>query len=288
MTAFVIVRVTSHGSVSPKAHSRVAPERSPAAPDWRTSRCPCRPDIRLATSRSSALPSWRIAFGRELQLTVRALLQVAGVAQRLLELLEGPGIDRGLLAELAGQLVEVEVVHPGAAVRLGELLGQGVEVGQVLEYAGPVAQAEPLLALEPLGAAPVLTGPEGLQVVVELGERLHQLRRAECLRGQGVELVALLLGHRVAHPLGSGGALGQRVEQLVDGAGVLREEVAVLGHELVELLGGVLTAAVRSEQVVEVAEHLVDLGPVLVRGVLEGLLHPLRSAARASRDRAGP
>ena len=31
-TAFVIVRVTSHGSVSPNSQARVAPERSPAAP----------------------------------------------------------------------------------------------------------------------------------------------------------------------------------------------------------------------------------------------------------------
>ena len=62
-TALVTVRVTSHGSVSPKVHSRVAPLRSPAAPAWRRSRWPWRPDIRLATSLSSALPSWRIARG---------------------------------------------------------------------------------------------------------------------------------------------------------------------------------------------------------------------------------
>ena len=37
-TALVIVRVTSHGSVSPNCHSRVAPDSSPAAPAWRTSR----------------------------------------------------------------------------------------------------------------------------------------------------------------------------------------------------------------------------------------------------------
>ena len=62
-TALVIVRVTSHGSVSPNSHGRVAPESSPAAPALRDSRWPWRPDIRVATSRSSALPSWRIALG---------------------------------------------------------------------------------------------------------------------------------------------------------------------------------------------------------------------------------
>ena len=65
-TALVIVLVTFQGSVSPKVHSRLAPLSSPAAPAWRRSRCPWRPDIRLATSLSSALPSWRIAFGESL------------------------------------------------------------------------------------------------------------------------------------------------------------------------------------------------------------------------------
>ncbi len=116
------------------------------------------------------MPSWRIAFGREPELAVGAALEVAGVAQRLLELLQGARVDGGLVAELAGELVEVDVVHPGAAVGLGELLGEVVEVGEVLEHAGAVAEAEPLLAVEPLRAAPVLAGAQRLQVVVELGE----------------------------------------------------------------------------------------------------------------------
>ena len=60
------VRVTSQGSVSPNSQARVAPERSPAAPAWRRSRWPWRPDIRDATSRSNARPSWRIALGESL------------------------------------------------------------------------------------------------------------------------------------------------------------------------------------------------------------------------------
>ena len=62
-TALVIVRGTSHGSVSPNSHRRVAPDGSPASPVVRVSRAPERPLIRSATSRSSALPSWRIALG---------------------------------------------------------------------------------------------------------------------------------------------------------------------------------------------------------------------------------
>ena len=89
-----------------------------------------------APCRAGASPS-----GDSRELAVGAALEVAGVAQRLLEPLQGAGVDRGLVAELAGQLVEVEVVHPGAVVGLRELLGELVEVGEVLEDAGAVAEA---------------------------------------------------------------------------------------------------------------------------------------------------
>ena len=207
------------------------------------------------------------------QLPVGGALQVAGVAQRLLQLGERAGVDRGLVAELAGELVEVDVVHPRAVVGLRELLGQVVEVGQVLQHAGAVAEAEALLAVEPLGAAPVLARPQRAQVVVERGQRLHQLGRAERLLGQGHQLGALLGRHRVHHPLRRGGPLGERVEELVDVLGVLREEVAVLVHELGEHLVGVLAEPVRLEHPVEVGEHLVDALAVLVGRVLHRLLH---------------
>ena len=197
----------------------------------------------------------------------------AAVAQRLLELAQRAGVDRGLVAELAGELVEVDVVHPGAAVGLGQLVGERVEVGEVLQHAGAVAEPETLLAVEPLRAAPVLAGAQRLQVGVELGQRLHQLRRPERLRGELHQLLALLGAHRVEHPLRGGGPLGQRVEQLVDVVGALREEVAVLVHELLEVLVGVLAALVLLQQLVEVVEHLVDRGAVLVGGALERLLH---------------
>ena len=219
------------------------------------------------------MPSWRIAFGVSLQLAVGAAPQRAARRAAPLELLQGAGVDGGLVAELAGQLVEVDVVDPGAAVGLGELVGEVVEVGEVLEHAGAVAEAEALLAVEALRAAPVLAGPQRLEVGVEPGQRLHQLRRAERLRRELHQLLALLGAHRVEHPLGGGGALGQGVEQLVDVLRVLREEVAVLVHELLEVLVGVLAALVLLEQLVEVVEHLVDRRAVLVGGVLQRLLH---------------
>ena len=57
------------------------------------------------------------------------------------------------------------------------------------------------------------------------------------------QLRALLGGHRVHHPLGGGRPLGQGVDQLVDVLRVLGEEVAVLVHEVGEVLGGVLAPA---------------------------------------------
>ena len=49
------------------------------------------------------------------------------------------------------------------------------------------------------------------------------------------------------------------------------------GHELLEVLLGVLAALALLEQLVEVREHRVDGGAVLVGGVLEGLLHALEA-----------
>ena len=99
-------------------------------------------------------------------------------AQGPLELLQLAGADRGVAAELAGQRVEVEVVHAGAAVGLRELLGERVELGEVLEDAGAVAEPDALgaLAAHLLRARPGLAGSQRLQVGGEARQRLHQLR----------------------------------------------------------------------------------------------------------------
>ena len=60
------VRGTDQAWVSPKAHGRVAPVASPAAPERRVSRCPWRPEIRSATSRSTDCPSVRSALGESI------------------------------------------------------------------------------------------------------------------------------------------------------------------------------------------------------------------------------
>ena len=115
----------------------------------------------VAQQRLAELPH---RLGAEPQLAVGPALEETGVPQGPLELLQGARVDGRLVAELAGELVEVDVVEPRAVVRLGELVGQVVEVGEVLQRAGTVTQAQSLLAVEPFGAAPVLAraaGPGG-------------------------------------------------------------------------------------------------------------------------------
>jgi hypothetical protein len=57
--------------------------------------------------------------------------------------------------------------------------------------------------------------------------------------------------------------VGERVDQLVYRLGVFREELAVPVHELGERVAGVLATGVPGQQVIEVAEHLLEppVGP---------------------------
>ena len=210
---------------------------------------------------------------RQRELAVRAAPHRAGFAQGLLEPLQGAGVHHRVGPELARQLLEVEVVQLGALVGLRELLRQCVEVGEVLEDASAVAKPEPVLTVQSLRAAPVLDGSQGAQAVVQQAGRAHQLRRAERLLGERVELVALLARHGAAHPLRGRGTAGQGAQELVKGAGLLGEVVAVLRHEVVELLLAVLAALAGVEQAVEVGQHLAQGGPVGVARVLQRLLH---------------
>ena len=86
------------------------------------------------------------------------------------------GVDGCLVAELAAQRVEVDVVHPGAGVLLAQLLGEGVELGEVLQDAGAVTEAESLIAAERLATVPVLAGSQCAQGGVEASQRLLQRR----------------------------------------------------------------------------------------------------------------
>ncbi len=214
---------------------------------------------------------------REPELSVGAALHGSRLAQSSFQVLEGRQVDDALVAQLSRQGVEIDVVEVRPAVRLRELLGQRIEIGQVLEHAGPVTEPDALLTVHRGGATPVLAGTQRLQARIEPAERVVQLRRPERLRRELRQLVTLLGRHRAHHALGRRRPLRHLVEQLVQ---VLRkravlgpEVVAVLVHEGVEVGWRVGAVAPLVEQVVEVVEHLVDGVAVGFRGVLERVLH---------------
>ncbi len=144
-----------------------------------------------------------------------------------------------------------------------QLLGQLLQLRDIGQRLGAFTHAERVVAGELLGARPVFTGPRGLQIGVQSAARLHQRRRPKGLLRQRIQLGALL----------SAEGVGQRVQQFLDIARVLREELAVLVHEVVEILLGVIAAGVLVQQVVEVVQHLVDPLAVLIGGALQRLLH---------------
>jgi hypothetical protein len=117
--------------------------------------------------------------------------------------------------------------------------------------------------------------PEKLEaVLLKISDRLgwnstrdftNEIRRAvrDAVRGRILlgelrgDCVALLRGERVHEPLHGCGLSREFVEELLEGFGAVREEVTVLVHEGVEVLGDVLPATMLVDHVVEVAEHLL-------------------------------
>ena len=160
---------------------------------------------------------------------------------------------------------------------LAELVDEVVEVGQFAERAGRLAVAERLVAAHPLAAVPGEVGPQRPQVVVERGHLRGEVGVAERLRHEAGELLALLRGERGHQPLGGSRLAGQLVDELVDVLRVAGEQVPVLGHELVEVLLRVLAPRVLVEQLVEVAQHVLEpLVRRLLLGARRARLHPLQ------------
>ena len=259
--------------MSPNAHGRVAPGRFAGGPG--AAGLPLPPaaaeTVDDVAQRRLAQPPQRLR--RQAQRAVGHPLEEPLPAQLALQLGQRTGVDAGLLAELGLQLVEVDVLQRRPRVGLRQLLGQRVEPAQLLHRPGRLTQAHRVLAAEAARRGPVLPRPQPLQLRVELPEGLGQARVAEGLLRQLHQLGALLRRHRVEHPLGGRGALGQQVDQLVGVLRVLREELAVAGHELGELLLGVLPLRVVREQGVQVVEHLADALDVAGGDVLHRLLH---------------
>ena len=94
-------------------------------------------------------------------------MQHPGVLQLLLEVAQGAGADSGIVTDEARERVHVDVVHPCAGIGLAQLIGQRVEVGELLHDSGRLTETGRLVAREGCRAAPVLAGSERAQIVVE-------------------------------------------------------------------------------------------------------------------------
>ena len=234
---------------------RDAPVSSPAAPASRRSCCPRRPALRSAKTgaarcrRAGAAPS-----GYSVSPSASRVTQPCRRSSRSSSCSRRTS-SAARAAELALDRLDVDVVQGRAGVLLAELVEQVVEVGDLAQRAGRLAVAERLVAAHPLAPVPAQVGPQRAQVV----GRARPSRRPS---GPSPSACAIswasssrCCGRERAHqPLAGGGPAGQDVDQLVDVRRVLREELAVLGHELGERVGRCpRPRACSLEQVVEVA-----------------------------------
>ncbi len=206
---------------------------------------------------------------------VTLLLQLALQAAQCLEV-----VDR-LPAQGPADRFLVHVVHAGAGVLLAQ---RGLQVGQVChlgDRGGCVAQAEGLAAAAH-SAYPALRLAQLRSPLAQgVAERGHLRGQPGVFHGLGHQVgqfLALLVRQRVHQPFGRLHPADEGVDQLLQVLRAVREHVAVLAHEVVEVLLGVLAAGVGVEHLAQVGHHVLD--PLHGRrvGVLQGLLHALELA----------
>src|SRR5262245_59218463 len=84
------------------------------------------------------------------------------------------GVDAGLVAEVAGQRIEVDSLGAGPGIGLSERLSQRIQFGEVDHCLCALPQAEWVLTAEALGALPVFARPKRLQLSVQHRHLLSQ------------------------------------------------------------------------------------------------------------------
>ena len=93
-----------------------------------------------------SVPQLAHGFGGQSPFPVRVTVQEALSYQRPLQFGQRPGIDSGLVAELTGQSVEVDVIHGGPGIALRQLLGQLLELGDIGQRLGTLPHAQRVAA----------------------------------------------------------------------------------------------------------------------------------------------
>ena len=202
------------------------------------------------------------------------LLELLG---QLRELLEAAG---GVVAEEVAGPVDVDLGQGAGRRRAAQHLLELVEVAELVEHLGRLGEPERVLAGEVVAPLPAHLREQLLEVAAELVHLPAQVHVLEQRLGQPLQLRPLLGRHRVHHRLHGRHALGHDLEQLVEGGGVLREEVAVALHELLEGRLGVLAGLLHGEQVVEVVEHVLHALHGLGAHLLHGPGHLVEVALR--------
>ena len=159
---------------------------------------------------------------------------------------------------------------PGAGGVAQQVL-QLVEVAELLHGLHGLAHAHRVAALELVALTPPHLREHRLQVLAELTHLPAQVHVFEQLIAELLQLGTLLGRHRVHHRLHRGHAPGHLLEQLVEGLGILREEVAELLHELLELR--ILASLALLEHLVEPGDHVFHVLQVFGRHALHGTRH---------------
>ena len=106
-------------------------------------------------------------LGRQPPLAIGTTVQEALVDQCPFQLGQRPRVDGGLVAELARQGIEIDVVHGRTRIALRKLLGQLLELADVGQRLGAFAHPERVIAGELFRPHPVFAGPRSLQVRIE-------------------------------------------------------------------------------------------------------------------------
>ena len=117
------------------------------------------------------------------------------------------------------------------------------------------AKPERVLPAEVVPPVPARLREEAAEVLAELVHLPAQVHVLEQLLGEALQLRPLLGRHRVEHRLHRCHALRHDLEQLVEGLGVLGEEVAEALHEALEV--GLLAPFSLLEHLVELVEHVL-------------------------------
>ena len=253
------------------------------------SRLPCRPDIRVGDVAQQRLAELAHRLGGQPELAVGGALEVAGVAQRLLQLGERAGVDGRLVAELAGELVEVDVVHPGAVVGLRELLGRGRR-----GRPGPAGRRCRRRGRGPARRRTARSRPSPRPAAAPAGCRRARTATASA-RASRTPAADRASARRAARASSSSSSAGPRPTRWASASssssmfcGFSGKKSPCLSMNSENSWSVSSPSRCASSSSLRSASISLTRCAVLVGGVLQRLLHALRSAGRAAPGRAGP